>query len=332
MMTYELSEEVQAEIEDKTRAVFELLGVERPEGFTDALQTFHTNTRNNEAAVKHLVHKKLDKLKADVEGTFPLSEHLEACREDKERSDALWEYLHVMYLLLENACAEPNQEILAALVHRLDGTDKPDAMRELMNKTMTDLSDELGALPDLGNMRELMDKLMTKSGIKADVKKGEHSGLLKDIMGDIKDSLNKNADNVDKLFESTKNIGKKYQEMIAEGKLSPEDLVSSMMGMLTDPEELSNALGDLDLNKLPDPQTMMGKMMAELGPGGLDLSSVLGAAGGAGGAGAFDPMSMISKMMGGLGAADKTGDTPLTEEQLREMEEFYASLNVGDKE
>lgn len=335
---YVFSDDIKRELDAKTADVCKHVSRDDPECLLEEVERFHTVTRENIDVVRYFIKRKEVKLYQKLLESgikMPLRDHLD---------DTVWGYLQLAYLLYENAHDSPNQEIQVALLHRLEEvknekhvdidlnammgsllgggsnglggllntlTQGGDGISSLMTSIMGQGGDGLkGMLETLGEdtvaPEKLMENMMSQIGIDGDV--SSNPEIINDILKDIKDNLKDSGKDVVGLLERTKEMGMKYQDKIKSGELSVEDMMGSLMGVLKNPNALINTMQDLDLNSLPDPKEMLGSLM---------------------GAGAVDVDGIMSQVLNGFGDVKKEEDkTPLTEEQIKELEEFYSNLNL----
>jgi hypothetical protein len=357
---YVFSEEIRQEIDAKTLDICSLVdqrgrshvSTYQPEQLTNEFKDFHTVSRLNLDVVRYFIKRREDKLfnkLTELKIHMPLEDHLD---------DKVWDYLQLMYLLYENAHSEPIPEIQVALLNRLEGVNKDVMMNSLVDsakKTMMgdhfgnlmgglmggdmgkilgdvmsgdmgkmmgnlmgsgDMSNLMGNLMggDMGDLmknmgndvdapQKMMEDMMNKIGIK-DV--SSNPSVVTNILDEIKTSIKDSGKNVTHLLENTKKLGQKYQDKIKSGELSVEEMMGSLMGVLKDPNSLMNTMKDMDLSDLPDPNEMLGSLMG----GSFDINGILG------------------QVMGNQPKVDPSANIPLTEEQLKELEEFYSSLNI----
>lgn len=358
---YVFSEEIRQEIDSKTLDICSLVDQRgrshvTPDQLKNEFKDFHTTSRLNLDIVRYFIKRREDKLfhKLDeLQVTMPLKNHLD---------DKVWEYLHLMYLLYENAHSEPIPEIQVALLNKLEVMNNDVTMNSLVNsakntmmgdnfsnlmgdlmggnmgkilgdvmsgdmgkilgdvmgggdlskmmgdkafgnmgKVMGDLMKNMG--DDVNAPQKMMEDMMDKIGIK-DV--SSNPSVVTNILDEIKTSIKDSGKNVNNLLENTKKLGQKYQDKIKSGELSVEEMMGSLMGVLKDPNSLMNTMKDMDLSDLPDPNEMLGSLMG----GSFDINGILG------------------QVMGNKPTVDPSANIPLTEEQLKELEEFYSSLNV----
>lgn len=316
-MSYNITEDVLSEIETKSLELYNVLGYKVPDDNLEVLKKFHLDSRDNTSAVKHFIHKKDVKLNDDLGYQFPLADKL------NEHSDKVWEYLHIMYLLLENSYEEPNNEILVALVNKLDKKTEDFSFDNCMKEVQKVMSDGF----DMSKLLENIGGLEQFNNI------NQSTNLLRDIVEDTKEILNKDGDVVENLMDSVKNLTSKYYNKVQSGEITKDDVLSNLMGLMNNPGELKKMVEGIDVSKLPDPQKVMNKMMSEMGNLGLPVGDIMkglpindmmkGLMNGD--SSDFDPSKLIGKLMG-----DISNEEPLTEDQLKEMEEFYSKMTIGN--
>lgn len=333
---YVFSEELQQEIDGKTREICKQLNLD-VEKLKEEFERFHSGTREHEDVVRYFIKRREVKLfqkLIEMNMSMPLRDVLD---------DRVWNYLHLMYLLYENAHTSSKPEVQAFLLKVLEQKDmelKPPAELEKMLKTvMSDsgigdilssltggggekgLGDMLKSLTEklgdselmkninLDDPSKTMENIMSSTGVKMDAPSDPN--LIKNIIDDIAGNIKESGSDITKLMENTKNMGMKYQEQIAKGDLKVEDMMGSLMGVLQDPSKLVDSMKDMDIKNLPDPQKLLSGLL-----GGIDtdtnniMSQVLGA---------------FENKQAGEASADKA---PLTEDQLKELEEFYSNLSL----
>jgi hypothetical protein len=189
-----------------------------------------------------------------------------------------------------------------------------------------------------------------------------NTDFINDIMDDIKTNIN-NSDGVDDLFNSTKNIGEKYKNMFNDGKINMNDLMSSMMKIMSDPKNISNTIKDINVKKIPDMNSIVNKLVTEV-QSSDDIKNMMNSNEVKNMMNSdmlknmnfdtnnkdfnpmdmlknmnfdpnkkdFNPMDIISNMMNGTSTSSSTNEAPLTNEQISEMENFYSNLNIGNEE
>ena len=152
--------------------------------------------------------------------------------------------------------------------------------------------------------------------------------VLKNIIKDIKNTITTSENDLDKMIESTKDIGIKYHDMISEGKLSIKDLISGMTDVLKNPSEIEKEFKDFDHTKLPDPDKILNKIMSDFSGKNVDTGHLMDMVKSMTGNSTFDPLKIINSLLGSNTTKSESDTTPLTEEQFKEMEEYYSNLKI----
>jgi hypothetical protein len=355
-MEYNFTEDIIDVIKQKTSELFNKLDKSINDSNTKVLQEethyehfledfklFHNNTRNNIPLLKYIIHKKIDKI--EESDNIILFKELKEFENNQEIIESIWDYIHSVYLLHEYALEEPNKEILTVLINKLnkdnkDNTDNANNTDSTESNSLVVVEknniDEDNIFEELQNNKEykMFNNILETMTKNMDIDTSSaNTNFINDIMEDIKTNIN-NSENVDDLFNSTKNISEKYKNMFEDGKITMNDLMSGMMNIISNPKNITESIKDINVNKLPDMNSIMNKLASEvnsndelknimksdmfknikLDPNNKD----------------FNPMDLISTMMSSetTNSADKT-DTPLTNEQIVEMENFYSNLNIG---
>lgn len=349
-MEYNFTEDIIDVIKQKTSDLFnklDKLSVIQDEThyqhFLEDFKLFHNNTRNNIPLLKYIIHKKIDKI--DESDNIILFKELKEFENNEEIIELIWDYIYSVYLLHEYALEEPNKEILTVLINKLnknnkDNADNTDNIDNTESNSLVVVEknnlDEDNMFEELQNNKEykMFNNILESMAKNMDIDTSSaNTNFINDIMEDIKTNIN-NSENVDDLFNSTKNISEKYKNMFEDGKLTMNDLMSGMMNIISNPKNITESIKDINVKKLPDINSIMNKLASEvntndelknminsdmfknmkLDPNNKD----------------FNPMDLISNMMNSEtnNTTDKT-DTPLTSEQIVEMENFYSNLNIG---
>ena len=357
--SYHFSDDIYSDLVEKTREICNLLKLDDNHEtiLLDNIKQFHFETRDNMDIIRYFIKRrevKLFQMLFEKNIQMPLRDHI-GCQD----SDKVWRYLHLAYLLYENAHENPQPEVQVALINKLEEsmkesntevenkTDKiPDPsllmsslMGSLMNRGSNEGGPDLGKLingeGDLGKLMgslmggmgggsnlmedpdiltKGMDPIMEHLGLKDTSSNLSNPAMVTDIMSEIKDNLKNSGKNVNQLIEKTMEMGQKYQDKIKSGELSMEEMMGSLMGVLKNPETLMETMKDMDLSNLPDPTTMISSLMGS----GLNMG------------GDLNIDSILSQVMGSNKSSKEQDKdtTPLTNEQLKELEEFYSNLNL----
>jgi hypothetical protein len=331
-MDYKFSEDILDVINQKTEKLFEKLNKTIPENFKDKFKEFHYESRTNNNLVRYIIHKKLNKIDKII-----LLDELKDSENNEELLNIIWDYIHSIYLLHEYALLEPNKEILSAFIKKININETNNSVISNDNHD-NDNEDDNEDEDILNNIKEAKEFKMFSDIFETIAKNmnidtsGTNTSFVNDIMDDIKININ-NSEGVDDLFNSTKNIGEKYKNMFDEGKITMNDIMSGMMGLISNPKKISKSMKDINVNKLPDMNTIMNKLANEVGNNdeikqmmksdmfknmNLDPSNP-----------DFNPLDIINNMMSGISENKNETDTPLTNDQIAEMESFYSNLNIG---
>ena len=135
---------------------------------------------------------------------------------------------------------------------------------------------------------------------------------------DIADTLRNNMVNASKesqkvnpienMIKTSEMISKKYGNRLKNGEISMNDMFESLGRMMSEIDKKTsndNELKKVEMDEIPNPENMMNEL-------GIDTKD-------------FNPMDMISKMLN-----QKKEKEELTEEQIKEMEEFYSNVSTKD--
>lgn len=328
-MEYKFSEDIIDVINQKTSTLFEKIDKKIPENFLDNFKNFHISSRDNNNLVKYIIHKKIKKIDNII-----LLEELKEFENDEEKTILLWDYIHSIYLLHEYALPEPNKEILSALVKNINIEDdnKQTLIVSEKNESLDDDEDIFDKIKEKKEFKMFNDIFQTIIKNMDIDTSNTNTSFVNDILDDIKTNIN-NSDGVDDLFNSTKNIGEKYKNMFEDGKITMGDLVSGMMGIMSNPKNIKESIKDINVNKLPNMNSIMNKLASEVGNSeeikkmvNSDVLKNMTSNKD------FNPIDIISNMMGNLSDdnKEKNNDNLLTKEQIAEMEDFYSKLNLGN--
>jgi hypothetical protein len=340
----------------------------KTQDFLEKFKLFHNDSRVNITLLKYIIHKKIEKIKES--DNLILFKELNEFADNKEIIELIWDYIHSVYLLYEYALLEPNKEILTALIQKIN------VENEAENKnTLTTIEGNNYEDVDEEEEEDIFNKIKDKKEFKMfndvfnsitknmDVDPSTaNTDFINDIMDDIKTNIN-NSDGVDDLFNSTKNIGEKYKNMFNDGKINMNDLMSSMMKIMSNPQNISKTIKDINVKKIPDMNSIMNKLVTEaqssdeiknmmnsddiknimksdmlknmnFDPNNKDFNpmDMLKNMNLDPNKKDFNPMDIISNMMNGSSNNNSdNNDAPLTNEQLSEMENFYSNLNIGNE-
>ena len=352
-MEYNFTEDIIDIIKQKTNDLFNKLDKSivlqddsHYQHFLEDFKLFHNNTRNNITLLKYIIHKKINKI--EDSDNIILFKELKEFESNKEIIEFIWDYIYSVYLLHEYALEEPNKEILTVLIKKLhpNNTDNNEETDKTDNTENTDCTtlvvsqnkniEEDDMFEELKNNKEykMFNNILETMTKNMDIDTSSaNTNFISEIMEDIKTNIN-NSENVDDLFNSTKNISEKYKNMFEDGKITMNDLMSGMMNIISNPKNITETIKDINVDKLPDMNSIMNKLASEVNtndefknimksdmfknmnfdPNNKD----------------FNPMDLISTMINNeTNNSTEKSDTPLTNEQIVEMENFYSNLNIG---
>jgi hypothetical protein len=312
--------------------------------FLEKFKLFHNDSRSNITLLKYIIHKKIEKIKES--DNLILFKELNEFTNNKEITELIWDYIHSVYLFYEYALLEPNKEILTALVKKIKIENDNDDNNLLTSNDGNNYDDNEDKEEDTDIFNKIKDKKEFKmfNDVFNSITKNmdvdpsvANTDFINNIMDDIKTNIN-NSDGVDDLFNSTKNIGEKYKNMYNDGKINMNDLMSSMMKIMSNPQDISKTIKDINVKKIPDMSSIMNKLVTEVQSSddikNMMNSDMLKNINFDPSKKDFNPMDIISNMMSGASASTTTSSTdesPLTNEQITEMENFYSNLNIGNE-
>jgi hypothetical protein len=304
--------------------------------FLEDFKLFHNDSRTNITLLKYIIHKKIEKI--EESDKIILFNDLKEFENNQEITELIWDYIHSVYLLHEYALPEPNKEILSALIKKINVESENNNSLVVINdnKFNNDINEE----DIFENIKEKKEFKMFNNVLESITKNmnidtsSANTSFINDIMDDIKTNIN-NSDGVDDLFNSTKNISEKYKNLFDDGKITMNDLMSGMINIISKPQNITDTIKDINVNKLPDMSSIMNKLASEVNTND-DLKNMMNTdmlknMNFNSNNKEFNPMDIISNMMGGMNnnATASKDVAPLTDDQLIEMENFYSNLNIG---
>jgi hypothetical protein len=313
--------------------------------FLEKFKLFHNDSRANISLLKYIIHKKIGKIKES--DNLILFKELNKFTNNKEITELIWEYIHSVYLLHEYALLEPNKEILSALIQKINVENED----ENNNSNSLTIIEDKDKEEEKEEDKDIFDKIKDKKEFKMfndvfnSITKNmdvdpttANTNFIDDIMDDIRTNIN-NSDGVDDLFNSTKNIGEKYKNMYNDGKINMNDLMSSMMKIMSNPQNISKTIKDINVKKIPDMSSIVNKLVTEVQSSddikNMMNSDMLKNINFDPNKKDFNPMDIISNMMSGASTSTTVSasadESPLTNEQITEMENFYSNLNIGNE-
>jgi len=355
---YKFPDNVVEEISEKTNEIYKFLNIQVPENYFDEFKEFHSIARINQRFMKCFIKQNMTKYKKELENDkdeiiIPLNEYLS--------NNVVWQYLHIMFLLFENSHDKMDNELLSALAKKIDTVTTPVDKQKIdlgeilkSDSNGVSLNDMMKSMSSDPNINKMMKGMMSGNNMENMMKsmmndedggisnllnnpllqnfqnKSVNSNLLNTIIGDIKDNLNNNSGDIDTLINNTKEMGKKYQDLVTSGQMSMDEMLGSMMGIISNPEEIAKSVGEIDISKLPDPEKLIEKLSSELGTDGAQMmQNMKDMMNNQGDDHNFNPASLISTLMSGVSDKGNKSDIQLTPEQIQEMEEFYSKLQLS---
>ena len=190
---------------------------------------------------------------------------------------------------------------------------------------------------DMSKIGEMMGGLMNNNGsekmenidmgkmlntLMPGVENKKNDVLMQDLMNDITSKMS-NIESSEQVFEITTQLGEKYQNMITSGEINSSEILGSLMGLMTD-KKFTEELSKIDMSKI-NPEEMVTKMMEKVSPeilGGVNNENM--------------DLSNIGSLISGITGGQKKETEPvkeqdLTQEQLKEMEDYYSKLEIETK-
>ena len=229
-----------------------------------------------------------------------------------------------------NDIAKSAEMLKNNLMNNNSSGEMPDIMKNLMNNNLSGGIPEMmnnlmkdtpsGEMPDFNSLLKsanLLNEETNNDDISEEdkkAKKNEADNLIMDIAGTLRDNI-VNASKSDgkinpmeNMIETSKMISEKYSEKIQSGSFSMNDMFESLGRMMNDIDEKTSQDEELQNIELDD-KINPNDLMKDLGINTND----------------FNPLDMISSLLN-----KKKENKELTPEQIKEMEEFYASINTED--
>jgi hypothetical protein len=149
-----------------------------------------------------------------------------------------------------------------------------------------------------------------------------NSELIPSLLGDIKGLLNTEELTGSNIIELTKNLSNKYQTMIDNGDANIEELLSGVIGLLSDPNKIDKEFSDFDVSKIKNPDQIISDITND--PSIKDAMSMVDQTGLSSNAGMFG--SILSNFMGGAGNGDDNGPQTIAELET-EIEKLMNDVN-----
>ena len=148
---------------------------------------------------------------------------------------------------------------------------------------------------------------------------GSGSELIPSLLGDIKGLLNTDDLSGSNIIELTKNLSNKYQTMIDNGDANIDELLTGVIGLLSDPNKIDREFSDFDVSKIKNPDKIISDITND--PSIKDAMSMVDQTGLSSNVGMFG--SILSNFMGG-----GNSDEPQTLLELdNEIEKLMNDVN-----
>tara|TARA_B100000886_G_scaffold333017_1_gene286413 strand:- start:5132 stop:6400 length:1269 start_codon:yes stop_codon:yes gene_type:complete len=238
--------------------------------------------------------------------------------ESDEKNEDLANSADGMPEMIKNLMSDSSSGGMPDMINNLMNNASSGGMPEMMNNLMKDTPS--GEMPDFNSLLKsanLLNEETNNDDISEEdkkAKKNDADNLIMDIAGTLRDNI-VNASKSDgkinpmeNMIETSKMISEKYSEKIQSGSFSMNDMFESLGRMMNDIDEKTSQDEELQNIELDD-KINPNDIMKDLGINTND----------------FNPLDMISSLLN-----KKKENKELTPEQIKEMEEFYASINTED--
>ena len=260
--------------------------------------------------------------------------NLYAVLKEEDREEVLekfWDNLTLLYLSIEETATNKDENLFGNLTKSMEAGS--------LGKLFNNLEDEIKNMNVNGMFEKLKSQATPEAKTKANNLLTSMISKLTDNMGDI----SKSGDPTKALMDNLQSLAKDYSKQFESGELDFASFLSAVPDILNNPEEITKSIDVSKLNgiELPDISNLLDKSkggeMGELfgnlgqlnGKLGDSLNSILG--------GNFD--DMMSKLIEKQGvdlldkavkdAEAKQNMKPLTEEQIKELEEYLKNDKLG---
>jgi hypothetical protein len=236
-----------------------------------------------------------DKNNIKIIPSFNLKTFLSKC----EKKEYIWECIQLIYAIYRTGDIK-NKDFISRVVHKIEENNYSGTSSNEANSNPTD-------------------------SVPTNKKSGKLDGMIMDIADTLRNNLvndsksNSKVNPIENMLKTSQMISNKYGNDLKEGKISMSDMFDSlgrMMGEIDKKTSNDDELKNIDVSDMPNPDDLM----KNLGLGGL---------GGTGGTGDsnFNPMDMLSSLMGKETNKDKKDLTP---GEIKEMDEFYSKMSTSD--
>lgn len=148
------------------------------------------------------------------------------------------------------------------------------------------------------------------------------SNLIPSLLGDIKGLLNTEDLTGSNIIELTKNLSNKYQTMIDNGDANIDELLTGVIGLLSDPNKIDKEFSDFDVSKIKNPDKIISDITND--PSIKDAMSMVDQTGLSSSVGSGMFGSILSNFMGG----NNDDNEPQTMAELEnEIEKLMNDVN-----
>jgi len=169
--------------------------------------------------------------------------------------------------------------------------------------------------PDTQNMLVELSKHIPQTGTAPTLMKG--------LIGDIKNILSDGDELKTKnIIDISKDLSKKYQTMIENGDVNMGDLLSGVLGLINNPDSLNGEFDDIDVSKLPDPDSILKDMAND-----PKLKEVMGMMGNNKG---MPDMGMFGSMMANMVNSNTNTDDKSISDLEKEIEQMMREVQEAE--
>ena len=265
-------------------------------------------------------------------------------RSDSKTNNKFWEILQLLYAVYRTG-EKSKKKIIRNLIESVEKNNFSD------NKELIEEDNKDNQQDNKDNQQDdinIFDN--TKNTNNENKNNTDADDMMKDITESLKKSFVDNNENgqkinpIENIIKISQTIGEKYKNKIEKGDLTLNDMMGSLQNIMknmdiTDDEKLNN-LSESDFKSDPLINQLMskgvGNMVNDLKNGNLDsIRRIMKE---------VNPEKILGSMPGLSGLSGKLGsilgknekekdakdfkDVPLTEEQLKELEEFYQKIET----
>jgi len=180
-----------------------------------------------------------------------------------------WNLLHLImisYLSYLNQTSEDKtinyKGMIAKLLEKIDDYESSNNSEEKIEEKPKN-SEKLNEQEIKKNLEDLKNinpqQLLNEVKNKLPQTKNSQEAI-SNILGDIKGMLNTGEIDAKNIVDVSKNLSSKYQNLIETGKMDMGDLLSGLVGLISDPKIIQNEFKDLENEKLPDPSKLLSEI------------------------------------------------------------------------